>query len=296
MTRIALSLTLAATLAACSGGDDTTDPADLGPVAKPELHCSGGGANNVPVASKTWVRTAQAGDLTVKLFTDTKLETGVTPIYLNVTTAGGQVIDDATVSFTPMMSMAATATAQAFEHTAPVLGTPTFGSDLYAVDTVFQMPSSMMGSWWAKASVMRPGMEAPAVANFDSFEVTDSGCAAVFMYPPSATTEPQTRYVMTVEFVSPPKIGLNPVILTLHTRETMMSFPPVEDATFALDPQMPSMGHGSSGNVDPTPVAGMPGVYEGVIGFSMAGEWETMITVRDGGAAVAAAKVVTVFH
>jgi hypothetical protein len=41
---------------------------------------------------------------------------------------------------------------------------------------------------------------------------------------------------------------------------------------------MPSMGHGSPGSVAPTLTA-TPGVYEGQLSFSMAGDWETTMTV-----------------
>ena len=47
-------------------------------------------------------------------------------------------------------------------------------------------------------------------------------------------------------------IGLNPVVVTLHESTDMgMTFTPVNDAAIALDPQMPSMGHGSPGSVNP---------------------------------------------
>ncbi len=78
--------------------------------------------------------------------------------------------------------------------------------------------------------------------------------------------------------MSAPRVGLNPVVVTLHRMDGAMIFTPVDDATFVLDPQMPSMGHGSPGSVNPT-LTSTPGVYAGELSFSMAGEWETTITV-----------------
>jgi hypothetical protein len=57
----------------------------------------------------------------------------------------------------------------------------------------------------------------------------------------------------------------------------MMTFPPVDDAQMALDPEMPSMGHGSPGSSDP--ILTTTGRYEGQLSFSMAGEWETTVTI-----------------
>lgn len=270
MTRIALSITLLAALAGCATEDPETD------------------------APKTSVATAAAGDLTVELLTDTRLETGKTPIYLKVTTATGQLVTDAAVTFKPMMAMAATATTPAVSHSAPVVGTPIVGADgLYRCDAVFQMPSSEMGSWSAIVGVQRPGMPEPAVATFDPITIADSGCAKVWIHTDPATSV-QTRYVMSMDFVAAPKVGLNPVVVTLHTREDMMTFPPVEGATFTLDPQMPSMGHGSPGSVNPTPT-GVPGVYEGQLSFSMTGPWETTVTVRRGDVVVGTQKFSVTF-
>jgi hypothetical protein len=75
--------------------------------------------------------------------------------------------------------------------------------------------------------------------------------------------------------------------------QDMMTFVPVEGASLVLDPQMPSMGHGSPGNVNPT--ATVPGVYEGKLSFSMPGDWETTITATIGGVAIGAPKFATTF-
>ena len=42
---------------------------------------------------------------------------------------------------------------------------------------------------------------------------------------------------------------------------------------------MPSMGHGSSGNIAPVHQAG--GRYEGVVGLNMTGDWEITFTFED---------------
>lgn len=264
MNRIAWYVALALSFTGCSSDDDS-DP-------------------SVP---KTSVATVAAGELTVELLTDTQLETGLTPIYLEITTATGAVVTDATVTFTPMMAMT-TGTA----HGAPVIGTPTVDADgMYRSAVVFQMATGDAGSWSATARVTRPGAAA-AEATFPSLTVTDSGRARVFAYTDPETSV-VTKYISSLNFRDAPRVGLNPVVVTLHRMEDMTAFPPVDDAVFVLDPQMPSMGHGSPGNVHPTLTSS--GIYEGELSFSMAGEWETTLTVSRGGVTVGTPTFATTF-
>ncbi len=263
MTRIAFSLALAAALAGCASATKDTS------------------------APKTSVATAAAGDLTVELLTDTQLETGMTPIYLKVTTASGQVVTDATVTFMPVMAMTG-----GLNHSAPVIGTPTVGADgLYDCDVVFQMATSATGTWSATGGVTRPG-SAMVEASFPSLTVADSGRARTFSYT-DPDTSTVTKYVASLNFEAKPKVGLNPVVVTLHRMQDMMTFVPVDDATIVLDPQMPSMGHGSPGSVSPTLASS--GVYEGQLSFSMTGDWETTVTFSRAGVTIGAPKFATTF-
>lgn len=168
-------------------------------------------------------------------------------------------------------------------HGAPVIGGPALGADgLYHCAVVFQMATSDMGSWSASVGVMRPG--SPAVeASFPSLTVADSGRAKTFSYT-DPDTAAVTKYVASLNFEAAPRVGLNPVVVTLHRMQDMMTFVPVDDAVFVLDPQMPSMGHGSPGSVNPTLASS--GVYEGQLSFSMAGDWETTVTVSRAGVTI----------
>lgn len=259
MNRIALSLAVAALAGCVSEKKDTTAP-------------------------KTSLGVATQGDLTVELLTDTKLETGMAPIYLRVTKGTGQRVADATVTFMPLMTM--TTDMGTMSHSAPVIGPPALDADgLYHCDVVFQMPTTASGSWSATVGVIPPAPAVEASFSFPSLAVTDSGRAARFSYTDPGTSE-VTKYVMSLNFEASPVVGLNPIVVTLHgTQDNGMTFAPVEDAAFALDPQMPSMGHGSSGSVDPTIVS--PGVYQGQLSFSMAGDWVTTVTVSRAGVIIA---------
>jgi hypothetical protein len=264
MTRIALSLSLAALLASgCAGSPE--DPA-------PGL---------------THVATAPAGDLTVELLARAPgLETGMTTVHLRVATASGQAVTDADVTFVPEMAMSGGPA-----HGAPVIGAPAVGADgLYRVDVVFQMPSSMMSTWSATVGVTRQGSSADAV--FPALPVADSGRARTFSWfdPDAAAT---ARFVTSLNFVAPPRVGLNPVIVTLHRMEDM-TFAPITDAAIALDPMMVGMPHGAEGSIDPTPIDSL-GRYAGELAFSMRGEWETTVTMSRGDDTLGAPKFTTTF-
>jgi hypothetical protein len=59
-----------------------------------------------------------------------------------------------------------------------------------------------------------------------------------------------------------------------------MSFPGIENYTVEIVPEMPSMGHGSPNNVDPTHSA--DGHYEGQVNFTMTGLWRINLNIMDG--------------
>ena len=130
-------------------------------------------------------------------------------------------------------------------------------------------------------------------ASFSDLSVAESGRAKGFTYTDPATSV-ATRYVTSLNFTGSPQVGLNPIVFTVHSVQPgMLTFPPVDDATLVLDPQMPSMGHGSPGSVNPT--ATSLGRYEGKLSFSMAGPWETTVTVSQNDVTVGAPVFTTTF-
>jgi YtkA-like len=223
------------------------------------------GSTNPPATGPSSVAKAAAGDLTVELLTDKALGTGLTPIYLRVSTASGAAVTDATVTFEPLMTM------PTMSHSCPVMGAPTLTADgLYATAAVFQMASGPMGDWSATVGVTRPA-GALKVATFANLVVSDTGRAKTF-------TSGMSKFVVSLSFQPAPAVGLNPIVVTVHeTTDMGMTFAPVNNATIKLDPQMPSMGHGSVGSVDPVKVS--DGRYEGKLAFSMAGTWVTTLTL-----------------
>ncbi|HEU4382835.1 MAG TPA: FixH family protein [Anaeromyxobacteraceae bacterium] len=232
-----------------------------------------------PPTSKVSLGSATAGGYTVELFADEALGTGLNAVHARVTSGGtGAAVTDAAVAIVPMMDMGT------MQHSCPVSGPMAWDASvaLYGANLVFQMA----GTWTATVTVTRPATPPVDVA-FPSLPVVDTGCAKTF-------TVAMAKYVLSMNYVTPPVVGLNPILVTLHSTTDMgMTFAPVDDASFALDPQMPSMGHGSPGSVAPTLVA--DGVYQGQLSFNMRGDWETTVAVTRGGVTLAAPKFLTTF-
>jgi len=65
----------------------------------------------------------------------------------------------------------------------------------------------------------------------------------------------------------------------VHTRASMMNFPPVADAELEIYPYM-DMGGGSGHSTEfNPPEATGNGYYEGSINYSMSGTWTTSVTL-----------------
>lgn len=238
--------------------------------------CGGSEPPPAPETPKVTLATGSGGGYAVELLAGAStLPVGLDALWLRVRTAGGTAVTDASVQFLPLMD--------AMGHRCPVIGPGAAGGDgLYRFHAVFQMA----GAWSAEVKVTRGGVTG-VVPLGGLTVVTGKDLARTFQSGGSG-------YVMALEFQAAPKVGLNPVVVTLHeTQDAGATFAPVNDAALVLDPQMPSMGHGSPGSVNPALVG--DGWYEGQLSFSMPGDWETTITASRGGTAVGAPKFVIWF-
>lgn len=211
----------------------------------------------------------QADDLKISLYSDKELFVGYNHLYFLVTNAAGKlVIQPTAISFSPWMQM--TSMNHACPHGQPVWMADTKMSHGYSV---FQMASGMMGSWFLDLTVTVDGVEyqysisPPVVTPTEArlFSFTDAISSNVYIV---ALIEPMN-----------PKIGINDFIVGFYHKESMMSFPPVAGMGVEINPEMPSMGHGSPNNVDPVYTA--DGRYEGKVNFTMSGYWKVNMIIKD---------------
>jgi hypothetical protein len=90
---------------------------------------------------------------------------------------------------------------------------------------------------------------------------------------------------MSLNLTAAPVRGVNPIVVTLHRMQDMMTFPSVDDASIHIVYDMPQMTHPPS-DAYPTLASPARGIYEGDLSFPMPGLWEMTATVSRGGAEI----------
>jgi hypothetical protein len=206
--------------------------------------------------------------ITVTAYANAPLIVGYNEIYLDVQQDNVR-LQNSEFRLLPMMHM------EAHSHASPYESPGAVRDDihsLHAAWVIFTMPSGMMGSWELQITAENPAIPGSEATGIIPVEVDGSNRVKTFI------TEAQARYVLTWIEPSTPEVGLNDLSISLHKRESMMSFPPVTDAVFSFEPWMPSMDHGSSNNTDPVHAGN--GFYSGKVNFNMTGDWELRFTVE----------------
>lgn len=247
---------LATTFGACKKDDDV-DPTPQDP--------------GTPASGLTLLGTEYSvgGSMKVKLYAKSALLAEYTPLYLEVRdSASNALIETADITLNPVMDMGS------MTHAAPVeqpAGNAVNGKFEGAV--VFQMPGET--GWLLSAIIEKP-------------DGTTGG--AIFQVSVGVPAQPRTHVVtalhddtkLIISYLKPnsPQVGINDIEFTLHYQESMSSFPAVTDYTIEINPQMPSMGHGSPNNVHPVHIGN--GHYKGSVNFTMTGLWRVNLTIKDG--------------
>jgi hypothetical protein len=194
---------------------------------------------------------------------------GYNYVYAVVKDAAGNVVESADVFFTPMMDMGM------MMHSSPV-EQPMWNSDAKADKgtVTFIMPSAN-GSWTVEVYVEDMSTMEMGAATFP-IDVMTKPEAKLFSF--MSTVDQSKIFVALVE-PQMPSVGLNDFEVVIYKKTSMMDFPPVTDLNLTIDPEMPTMGHGSPNNVDP--VATTDGHYMGKVNFTMTGYWKVNMEIKD---------------
>jgi len=193
---------------------------------------------------------------------ETTVSTGYTKLYIALyDSVSNNRVDDAHIHLSPLMDMGT------MKHAAPFENPDEEAVNHLFPSTVTFIMSSMGGSWTIGISVHNHsnGKEGsltipvtvtePAKTKIKSFTAAHDG-GKYFV----ALTEPAS-----------PKVGINDLEFVLYKKTSMMSFPADSSLTITFTPEMPSMGHSSPNNVNPTHIGN--GHYKGKVNFTMTGLW-----------------------
>ncbi|HNP07097.1 MAG TPA: FixH family protein [Cyclobacteriaceae bacterium] len=207
---------------------------------------------------------AEEGDLFV----------GYNILYAKLTnTTTDESINESIVQFMPMMSMVS-----GMKHSAPVdnPASEQAVNTLYPGAINFIMPSGTdIGSWKLKVRIQNKAKNTEDFVELDLNVVTPEKTR---MH--SFTTEDGMKYFVSYHFNKKPKVGVNDFEVIIHTKQSMDSFPPVTDFTITMEPEMPSMGHGSPNNI--SPIHKSNGHYVGKVNFTMTGDWRIHLNLSKG--------------
>lgn len=216
----------------------------------------------VPLGAKPQqLAVATSGDLSVELLSMEPLVVGQNRVFYRVT-RGEVVVPRAQLEQLPLMTM------PTMKHGCPVQN-PAHAPNadgLWEGLLVFTMPSGELGTWSLKARVALEENGAQELVDFGALSVADSPMKKV-------VTRDTTKIVLTLGYPDAPHVGSNPFVITAHRAKDMMmmEYVTVDDLVFTVTPEMPSMGHGAAGSLNP--VRGEDGLYRGSVVFSMAGDW-----------------------
>lgn len=240
-----LSIAMVSVLSSCNDDDIVTDPTE-GLTKISEGYALGAAAK-------------------VELWAKDALITGYNQVFVAVyDSVSGHRITDAHIHFHPEMTM----TGMAMTH-----GTYFEDPEEEPVNQIFPgaiafvMPSGDMGSWELEIHLHNHHNDKEGQATFD-ITVADPASPTI----KSFVTDGGDKIFVASYFPEEQKVGINKYELIAFRKDGDFAFNPVDDFTFTLEPEMPSMGHGSPNNVNPV-FTSTHGHYAGKVNFTMTGGW-----------------------
>jgi hypothetical protein len=212
----------------------------------------------------------------VTLYANDTLFEGYNRLFISVkSTSTTNEITDATITLKPLMDMVD------MVHAAPVENPQNVANDegLFEGAVVFIMPSTDMMGWTLDVSVKTVDKDETAVLEIPLVRILDEARKINVISPLD-----ETKYFVSLVNPMDADVGINDCELTVHYKEDMMSFPPAEDLTIEIEPEMPSMDHGSPNNVQPVHVGN--GHYAGKVNFTMTGWWRIHLVIKKDGSVI----------
>lgn len=198
---------------------------------------------------------------------------GYNKIYFEVkdSISGVLITENLDISFVPMMDMGM------MMHSCPTEPVEYMGdSKQYVGAAVYVMPSTA-GVWTLNVSVSDTLNGVQGLASFE-FEVVEPEEAKMVSF--ISDLDPEARYFISLIQPTDPKVGENDFEIIINRRASMMDWPYEPYLNVEIEPEMPSMNHGSPNNVNPSHIG--EGHYLGITNFTMTGWWRVNMLVKDG--------------
>jgi copper chaperone NosL len=205
----------------------------------------------------------------VQLLSAAPLHAGYNSVTVALTGGDGQPVADAQVTLLPFMDMV-----DGRHHGSGVQGPVQTAPGVYDGALIFSMPGGPdLGSWQvttAFTDTAKGGSGSVAIP----VEVTASKLHGSFVGPE------EMKIFLSVVQPATPVVGRQPFEVYAMQKRGMFDWPTLDNLTLEVTPEMPTMGHGSPGNVNP--VFQGDGRYLGTVNFSMSGTWTVLVVVKDG--------------
>lgn len=205
--------------------------------------------------------------LLVELSSDQKLSVGYNSLYIRIIDQKNKKeLTNASIKIVPMMEMHMES--GNMKHSSPVENPSTSVAErgLFKAAAVFSMASDDHGRWTLEVEI-KTSDSAPiqkVIIPINVIQNKNENTKTIQLTDGS-------RYMVTYIQPAAPKIGINEFEIVIHQRRNMFEFPAVDDFTIKMEPEMPSMGHGSPNNINP--VLSSDGHYKGKVNFTMSGDW-----------------------
>ena len=216
--------------------------------------------------------------LLIELFSDQKIRTGYNPLYIRITDQkSNKELSPASIKIVPMMEMHMESGSMI--HSSPVENPNNSLTEngLIKAAVVFGMASDEHGRWTLEVEI-KASNSSPIQNVSIPITVLQNKEEKI----KTIKLADGTTYMVTYIQPTTPKIGINEFEVVIHQRKSMFEFPAVNDFTITMEPQMPSMGHGSPNNI--SPVHTNVGHYNGKVNFTMTGLWRLNLDFMSGGA------------
>lgn len=208
------------------------------------------------------------------IYSNKQFETGYNEVYVSfVDSTDGSSLNIGKVTLTPMMNMGSMTHSSPVENTTDSIAT----NGYFKSAVVFTMPGTA-SEWSLNISFKNFKNGITGIGNL-AFSVS-STTPAKFKSTVLSLDNNRKVYISLIQPTSP-QVGKNDFEIVIHEKVSSMNYPSIDDYTVEIEPEMPSMGHGSPNNVNPVFVS--KGHYLGRVNFTMTGLWYVHIKLYKNG-------------